>query len=82
MDFIKKTPEEELICDQRCNKTRENSKFIDYIGKINDKPWGKEYLSFQNKHIGIWMLTVNKDQETSLHCHFKKDTILANFWKL
>jgi rfaE bifunctional protein nucleotidyltransferase chain/domain len=76
MDFIKKTPEEELICDQRCNKTRENSKFIDYIGKINDKPWGKEYLSFQNKHIGIWMLTVNKDQETSLHCHFKKDTIL------
>jgi rfaE bifunctional protein nucleotidyltransferase chain/domain len=76
MYFIKKTSEEEVICNQWCNKKRENSNFIDYIGKINDKPWGKEYLSFQNKHIGIWILTINKDQETSLHCHFKKDTIL------
>jgi rfaE bifunctional protein nucleotidyltransferase chain/domain len=76
MIFIKKTPEEESICNQYYKKKRENSKFIDYNGKINDKPWGKEYLAFQNKHIGIWILIVNKDQETSLHCHFKKDTIL------
>ena len=76
MNFIKKTPEEESICNKYYNKKRENSKFIDYIGKINDKPWGKEYLAFQNKNIGIWILIVNKDQETSLHCHFKKDTIL------
>jgi len=76
MNFIKKIPEEQAICNQFYNKKRENSKFIDYIGKINDKPWGKEYLAFQNKHIGIWILIVNKDQETSLHCHFKKDTIL------
>jgi len=76
MNFIIKTKEEELICNQYCKKNREKSKFIDYIGKINDKPWGKEYLAFQNKHIGIWILIVNKDHETSLHCHFKKDTIL------
>ena len=76
MNFIKKIPEEESICNKYYNKKRENSKFIDYIGKINDKPWGKEYLAFQNKNIGIWILIVNKDQETSLHCHFKKDTIL------
>lgn len=76
MIFIKKIPEEDNICNKCYNKKRENSKFIDYIGKINDKPWGKEYLAFQNKHIGIWILIVNKDQETSLHCHFKKDTIL------
>jgi D-beta-D-heptose 7-phosphate kinase/D-beta-D-heptose 1-phosphate adenosyltransferase len=75
MKFIEKTIEEESICSQYYKK-KENSKFIDYIGKINDKPWGKEYLAFQNKQIGIWILIVNKDQETSLHCHFKKDTIL------
>lgn len=76
MKFINKTSEEEAICNKCSNKKRENSKFLDYIGKINDKPWGKEYLAFQNKYIGIWILIVNKDQETSLHCHFKKDTIL------
>lgn len=37
---------------------------------------GKEYLAYQSKHIGIWILHVNSDQETSLHGHFKKDTIL------
>jgi len=76
MKYIKNTIEEQYICNQHYNKTRANSKFINYIGKINDKPWGKEYLAFQNKYIGIWILIVNKDQETSLHCHFKKDTIL------
>jgi cytidyltransferase-like protein len=68
--------EEEQICKQAPNYNRENSKKIDYINKINDKPWGKEYLAYQNKKIGIWILHVNKNQETSLHCHFKKDTIL------
>jgi mannose-6-phosphate isomerase-like protein (cupin superfamily) len=43
---------------------------------VIDKPWGKEYLAYQNKDIGIWILHIKKDQETSLHCHFKKDTIL------
>lgn len=75
MRFINKTIEEERICN-KYDKKRENSDIINYINKINDKPWGKEYLAFQNKYIGIWILSVNKDQETSLHCHFKKDTIL------
>lgn len=76
MIFINNTHEERKICNQYNNKKRENSKYINYIGKINDKPWGKEYLAYQNKHIGIWILTLNKNHETSLHCHFKKDTIL------
>jgi len=56
---------------------RENSQKIDYMKKVNDKPWGKEYLAYQNEHVGIWILHVDKGQETSLHCHFKKDTILV-----
>lgn len=76
MKFINKLNEEETICSNYCNKKRENSVKIDYLKKINDKPWGKEYLAYQNKEIGIWILHVNKNQETSLHCHFKKDTIL------
>ena len=76
MEFIKNTKEERDICYNSSTRTRENSKKINYLNKINDKPWGKEYLVYQNKYIGIWILHVNKEQETSLHCHFKKDTIL------
>jgi rfaE bifunctional protein nucleotidyltransferase chain/domain len=76
MEFIKNIKEEQELCDKSLIGKRENSKKIDYFNKINDKPWGKEYLAYQNKNIGIWILHVNMDQETSLHCHFKKDTIL------
>ena len=76
MEFIFKTQAENDVCIKSKLGLRENSNKIDYLKKINDKPWGKEYLAFQNKEIGIWILHVNKNQETSLHCHFKKDTIL------
>ena len=77
MEFIKATNEEKDICNNSENSKRNNSAKINYLNKVNDKPWGKEYLAFQNKEIGIWILHVNKNQETSLHCHFKKDTILV-----
>ena len=76
MEFIKNTKEEEELCMNSPIGKRENSNKIDYFNKVNDKPWGKEYLVYQNNKIGIWILHVNNEQETSLHCHFKKDTIL------
>jgi len=76
MDFIHPTEEEKELCQNSIIGKRSNSIKIDYKNKINDKPWGKEYLAYQSKHIGIWILHVNSDQETSLHGHFKKDTIL------
>jgi len=76
MQFIDNVNEEFNICKNSNIRTRINSPKIEYMNKVNDKPWGKEYLAFQNKQLGIWILHVNKDQETSLHCHFKKDTIL------
>jgi cytidyltransferase-like protein len=76
MEFIQTIPKENEICSQSLIGKRKNSPKIDYMNKINDKPWGKEYLAYQSDKIGIWILHVNRDQETSLHCHFKKDTIL------
>lgn len=76
MDLIHATEEEKKISANSLIGTRQNSVRIDYFNKVNDKPWGKEYLAYQNNEIGIWILHINKDQETSLHCHFKKDTIL------
>lgn len=76
MDIVRRTNDEKYICEQSHIQTRKNSAKVNYANKINDKPWGKEYIAFQNEKIGIWILQINKDQETSLHCHFKKDTVL------
>lgn len=38
------------------------------------KPWGYEYLAYENEHVGIWILHINKDESTSMHCHPLKDT--------
>ena len=56
--------------------TRDNSDKKDYLNRKFYKPWGFEYLTYQTDKIGIWILHVNKNQKTSLHCHFKKDSML------
>ena len=56
--------------------TRNNSEKKDYLNHKFHKPWGFEYLTYQTEKIGIWILHVNKNQKTSLHCHFKKDSML------
>jgi len=38
------------------------------------KPWGYEYLCYENEHVGLWFLFIENGQQTSLHCHPKKTT--------
>jgi len=76
MNFIHPTLDELNISNNSNIKNRINSNKINYFNKINDKPWGKEYLAYQNDHVGIWILHINKNEETSTHCHFKKDSML------
>ena len=45
-----------------------------YKNIVVNKPWGYEYLAYENEYVGLWFLHIEKDQETSLHCHPKKDT--------
>jgi len=56
--------------------SRKNSTFKNYLNTVFEKPWGHEYLTYQNDKIGIWILHILKHQKTSLHCHFKKDSLL------
>lgn len=49
---------------------------FDYRGIVVNKPWGYEYLWFQNETVAIWFLRINPGQSTSLHCHAKKRTSL------
>lgn len=38
------------------------------------KPWGYEYLCYQNEVLAIWFLHIEKGKQTSLHCHPNKNT--------
>jgi len=48
-----------------------------YRGKVVMKPWGYEFLVFENEHVAAWFLSVNKDHSTSMHCHTGKRTSLT-----
>ncbi len=57
-------------------KTEENKKIdkFDYTGIVVQKPWGYEYLMFENDYVAIWILHLKKGHENSLHCHPRKKT--------
>jgi mannose-6-phosphate isomerase-like protein (cupin superfamily) len=44
---------------------------------IVKKPWGHEYLIYQNKDVALWFLYISPNQCTSMHCHPKKTTGLV-----
>ena len=47
---------------------------LDHNEKVYVKPWGYEFLIYQNTKIALWYLSIKQNQGTSLHTHFKKDT--------
>lgn len=50
---------------------------MSYESTIVKKPWGYEYLAYENEDVGLWFLHIDKDQQTSMHCHPKKTTGLV-----
>jgi len=47
-----------------------------YSDIIVKKPWGYEYLAFQNETMAVWMLHIVRKRKTSMHCHPRKHTKL------
>ncbi|MFI3155428.1 MAG: hypothetical protein QX199_04655 [Methylococcaceae bacterium] len=45
---------------------------MSYKDVLIKKPWGYEYLCYQNEVLAIWFLHIEKNQCTSLHCHPNK----------
>jgi len=41
---------------------------------IVQKPWGYEYLVYENDNVGVWYLNIEYGQQTSLHSHPNKKT--------
>jgi len=47
---------------------------IDFRKVVVNKPWGYEYLMYQNGTVGVWYLFIRHGARTSLHCHPHKTT--------
>lgn len=48
-----------------------------YRDRVVLKPWGYEFLIFENPFVAIWFLFIKKDRSTSMHCHPIKKTSLT-----
>ncbi|MBT4165924.1 thiamine pyrophosphate-binding protein [archaeon] len=51
-------------------------KEVSFRDVVVNKPWGYEYLMFENNNIAIWFLYIKPGHSTSMHCHPKKKTSL------
>jgi hypothetical protein len=45
-----------------------------YNDVIVSKPWGHEYLCYSNESVAIWLLNIDQNASTSMHCHPNKNT--------
>lgn len=50
---------------------------MNYKSNVVKKPWGYEYLVYENDEVGLWFLHINENQSTSMHCHPQKTTGLV-----
>jgi hypothetical protein len=48
-----------------------------YEKNIVKKPWGYEYLAYENDECALWFLHINESERTSMHCHPNKTTGLV-----
>ncbi len=49
---------------------------FDYKKVVVRKPWGYEFLMFENPHVAIWVLFLKRNHATSMHCHPNKKSSL------
>ena len=60
----------------KIDKSAIEDDFFDYSKAVVKKPWGYEYLIYQNGLVAVWILYIKKGFETSMHCHPHKKTSL------
>ena len=48
-----------------------------YLHKRVVKPWGHEIERYEDDKVAVWWLHIHSGQQTSMHCHTKKTTLLV-----
>ena len=75
--FLKSTEEEINIINNNNIKKHIKTNYVCCKNKVCIKPWGHEFQIFESNKIGIWFLKIFKGNQTSLHLHYKKDTLVV-----
>ena len=73
-----KESDKNLLCEKKepTIHTDDSADSVDYHDVIVKKPWGYEYLVFENEFVAMWMLHIVRKRKTSMHSHPKKKTSL------
>ncbi len=50
---------------------------MSHVKNIVKKPWGYEYLLYENDKVALWFLYIKSGERTSTHCHPNKTTGLV-----
>lgn len=66
----------QLLRDHDYDPNIRTNDFYDYSNVVVRKPWGHEYLIFQNDAVAVWILYIKPGNKTSFHCHPIKKTSL------
>jgi mannose-6-phosphate isomerase-like protein (cupin superfamily) len=53
------------------------AKMHNHRSVVVKKPWGYEYLMYENAQVALWLLHIRQGQQTSMHCHPIKTTGLV-----
>ena len=74
---VSQTKRDREICENlRVNPQDIQDDHYDYSKVVVKKPWGYEYLIFENESVAVWVLYLKNDALTSMHCHPCKKTSL------
>jgi len=74
---VSQTKRDREICENlRVNLQDIQDDHYDYSKVVVKKPWGYEYLIFENESVAVWVLYLKNGALTSMHCHPCKKTSL------
>jgi mannose-6-phosphate isomerase-like protein (cupin superfamily) len=67
--------------EENINKSESQLKIIynqpdSYKNIVVPKPWGYEFLGYEDDSIAFWFLSIESGHSTSMHCHPNKRTVL------
>lgn len=74
---IFQSPKDKFHLERLYKPSDNQSQPKNYRDIVVIKPWGYEYLIFENEKVAIWYLSINHEHSTSMHCHSRKKTSLT-----
>jgi mannose-6-phosphate isomerase-like protein (cupin superfamily) len=74
---IVQSPKDIQYGDQNCRPKSQEKQPENYHNRVVIKPWGHEFLAYENDYVAIWFLHIRKDHATSMHSHPSKRTCLT-----